>query len=188
MNKTICATMLMLSFLRTIPVGDHKEPFCIKEFTDKIEHIITTLNQAFEDILLHGNGDGYRTIEQAEQTLIVPTIQYDKDIEIQEPTSFFNSQVPLIVQFIKGRPTTKDKVLPYMMQFKNKINLIDLLTVCITHLNIVYQQLVQKGHKKDAARVRKVIIFASEIRSKWVNRSSGSDTLTLLENLRNSLK
>ncbi|HTM06193.1 MAG TPA: hypothetical protein VL201_03040 [Patescibacteria group bacterium] len=187
MNKTIGTGVLLLSFLQAIPNNDHKEQFCLKIFTEKIEDIFKTLDTAFERILFYGDGEGYRTIEQAKLNLIVPVVSHDEGIQIQEIASFLNTQVALIMQFIQGRPTTKDKVLAYMMQFKNKINLIDLITACITQLNTVYQQLVQKGHKKDAARVRKLIIFASEIRSKWVNRSN-SDPMKMLENLRNSLK
>jgi hypothetical protein len=184
MNKTIHAGILMLSFFQTMPTTDHKEQFCVKLFTERIEHIINTLDKAFEQVLLHGNGNGYLTIEQAESTLIVPITPHDKDIQIEETASFLNTQVGLIVQFIQGRPRTKDKVVPYMMQFKNKVNLIDLITASITHLNRIYTQLFDKGHKKDAARVRKLIIFASEIRSKWVN----SDPMKMLTNLHNSLK
>lgn len=186
MNKTLCTTMLMVSFLQTIPVSDHKDEFCLKAFAEKIENLFQTLDTAFERILVYGDGEGYRTIEQAKSMLIVPVVLHDEGIQIQEITSFLNTQVGLIIQFIEGRPTTKDKVLPYMMQFKNKVNLIDLMTACINHLNTMYQQLIHKGHKKDAARIRKAIIFASEIRSKWVNRSN-SDSMKMLENLRNSL-
>lgn len=187
MNKIMQAGMLALSFSHVMQSNDHKELFCIKKFTEEIHHIINTLDRAFEQILLQGNGTGYVTIEQAQSTLKVHVVNHEKEIQMEEAVSFLNSQIESIVQFIQNRPTTKDKVISYMMQFKNKIDLINLISVCIGHLNTMYQTLVQKGHKKDAVLVRQLIIYATEVRSKWVNRSS-NDPMKMLENLRNSLK
>lgn len=178
--------VLMLSFSHIIQTAEQKT-YCIKQLVDKIQTIIYTLDCSFEDILLYGNAKGYSLIEDASPSLQVHVIEHEPSIQIEQLVSFLNAQIDLIVKFIKERPTSKDKVIAYMMQFKNKIDLINLITACIGYLNTMYQDLLNTGHKKDAALVRKLIIYATEVRSKWVNRSS-SDSMKMLENLRNSLK
>ena len=185
MNKIMHAGILILSFSHTMQSTDHKETPFIKDLVTQVHNTIHIFDHGFDQILFHGNAEGYRNIEQA--TLKVQVPEHADDIAVEEIITFLNTQVDSIVKFIQGRPTTKEKVLPYMLQFKNKVNLIDLITFCIGHLNNIYQDLTHKGRKKDAALVRKLIIFATEVRSKWVNRSN-NDPMKLLENLRNSLK
>ncbi|RTL07416.1 hypothetical protein EKK58_01545 [Candidatus Dependentiae bacterium] len=184
MNKIIHVGMLMLSFSHVMQAGEHKH-YCIKKLAEQIRYIIDKLDSGFEKILYYGNPEGYELIEEA--SLVVDAVEHEPHIQIEQLVSFLNTQMELIVKFIKERPTSKDKVIGYMMQFKNKIDLINLITACIGYLNTMYQDLLNAGHKKDAVSVRKLIIYATEVRSKWVNRSS-SDSMKMLENLRNSLK
>lgn len=186
MNKIIHVGMLIFSFSNVIQTAESKM-YCIKKLADQIHYIIGRLDQGFEEILYRGNSKGYDLIENANPSLELHVVDHEPHIQIEQLVSFLNAQIELIVQFIKERPTNKDKVIAYMMQFKNRIDLINLITACIGYLNTMYQDLLNAGHKKDAALIRKLIIYATEVRSKWVNRSS-NDSMKMLDNLRNSLK
>lgn len=178
--------MLVFSFSQMVQ-STQSQVFCIKHFTDEISRLIDVLDSAFNKILCDGNPEGYRDI--LAEPLQVNAVEHEKEIKgsIVSVSSYINKQIDLIVSFIKNRPTQQDKVMPFMLQFKNKIDLINLLTTFISQLNTIYTMLAEKGHKKDAILVRKLIIYATEVRSKWVNRSN-NDPMKMLENLRNSLK
>jgi Na+/phosphate symporter len=169
MKKKICALVLSAFFVHLGCVPELKAS-TTKKFIHEAQHVIDDLNESLKEILKKGSANGYKLLNDVQ--INFSSIPHEAPLakELAKVSDYIRQTINPLLTIIKKRPDKKDH-LTYVMQFKNKVDLITVMTQLVTSLNQLHQEALKQGHTEDAAHIKEFAQYIEKIKNEWTNIS-----------------